>query len=202
MSTRSTTHILATFFAFGLLSTTLPAQAASDPKGFVADLGSRAIGVLTSHLSDADREARFRELFDEGFDVPAISRFVLGSYWRTASDAQHEEFTKLFEAYEVHAYSVRFSAYTGEQLKVLGSRPEGDNGALVLSQIATANGGAPVKVDWRVSGTDGSYKMTDVMVEGVSMALTERQEFASIIQRGGGQLEVLLKLLRDKTAQS
>ncbi len=196
------THLLAALFALASLPATLPAEAATDASGFVADLGTRAIGVLTSQSSDADREARFRALFDEGFDVPAISRFVLGPYWRTASEAQQAEFIKLFEAYEVHAYSVRFSAYTGQQLKVLGSRPEGDKGALVLSQIATADGGAPVKVDWRVSGGDGSYKMTDVMVEGVSMALTERQQFASVIQRGGGQLEVLLKLLREKTGQS
>jgi phospholipid transport system substrate-binding protein len=207
MSIRSHKHLLAAsllagFAALGALSAVPPAEAAADPAGFVADLGSRAIGVLTSQMSDADREAHFRQLFEEGFDVPAISRFVLGPYWRTASDAQQQEFIKLFEAYEVHAYSVRFSAYTGQQLKVVGSRPEGDKGALVLSQIANTDGGAPVKVDWRVSGGDGSYKMTDVMVEGVSMALTERQQFASVIQRGGGQLEVLLKLLREKTGQS
>jgi phospholipid transport system substrate-binding protein len=178
------------------------ARAANDPASFVADLGARAVVVLTSAASQADRERQFRALFDEGFDVPEISRFVLGPYWRTATEAQRAEFTKLFESYVVHAYSVRFNAYAGQQLKVGSARPEGDNASLVQSQIALPNGGQPpVRVDWRVSGRGGAYKISDVTVEGVSMALTQRQEFASVIQRGGGQLEALLKLLREKTGQ-
>lgn len=179
-----------------------PARAANDPAGFVADLGARAIGVLTSASSEADRERQFRALFEEGFDVPEISRFVLGPYWRTATEVQRTEFTKLFESYVVHAYSVRFNAYAGQQLKVGSARPEGDNSSLVQSQIALPSGGQPpVRVDWRVSGHGNAYKISDVTVEGVSMALTQRQEFASVIQRGGGQLEALLKVLREKTGQ-
>jgi phospholipid transport system substrate-binding protein len=179
-----------------------PGRAASDPTGFIADLGSRAISALTSRLSDTDRESQFRALFNEGFDVPEISRFVLGPNWRTATEAQRQEFTKLFEAYLVHAYSVRFSGYAGQQLKVGSARPEGDNASLVQSQIALPNGSQPpVKVVWRVSGSNNNYKITDVMVEGVSMAVTQRQEFASVIQRGGGQIDPLLKLLREKVGQ-
>ena len=70
--------------------------------------------------------------------------------------------------------------------------------AIVQSQIAQNGGAPPVKVDWRVSSGAAGEKITDVVVEGVSMALTERQQFASIIQRGGGQIEPLLKLLREK----
>jgi phospholipid transport system substrate-binding protein len=168
------------------------------PAGFVADLGGRAIGVLTSSLAEAERERQFRMLFHEGFDVPAISRFVLGPYWRTASEEQRQEFVTLFEAYMVHAYSVRLTAYSGQRLQVLGSRPEGEGGALVESHIShPTGGGAPVAVAWRVNRTATGYSITDLMVQGVSMAVTERQEFASVIQRGGGRIEALLKLLRD-----
>ena len=108
-----------------LVSSMLPARenahAADDPASFIADLGQRAVKILTSKISDADREAQFGLLFDEGFDVLAISRFVLGPHWRTASDAQRQEFVKLFRTYVVHAYSVRFSQYSGQQLKVLSS---------------------------------------------------------------------------------
>jgi phospholipid transport system substrate-binding protein len=179
-----------------------PVRAANDPAGFIADLGARAIKVLTSTAAEAEREKQFRALFDEAFDLPEISRFVLGPSWRTATDAQRQEFTKLFETYVVHAYTVRFNAYAGQQLKVGSARPEGDNGALVQSEIALPKGNQPsVKVDWRISGSGGNYKIEDVTVEGVSMALTERQEFASIIQRNGGQIDALLKLLREKTGQ-
>ena len=178
------------------------ARAASDPTGFIADLGARAINVLTSTSSETERERQFRGLFEEGFDVNEIARFVLGPYWRTATDAQRAEFIKLFEDYVVHAYTVRFNAYAGQQLKVLGARPEGDNAWVVQSQIALPNSNQPpVRVDWRVTKHGDTYKIADVTVEGVSMALTQRQEFASVIQRNGGQLEALLKVLREKTGQ-
>jgi phospholipid transport system substrate-binding protein len=201
MSSRTAPALLATVASLALL-VGAPARAGGDAAGFVADLGARAVGVLTAPLSEAERETRFRTLFEEGFDVGAISRFVLGPYWRTATPEQQQEFTKLFESYEVHAYSVRFSQYSGQQLKVLGARPEGESGSLVQSQIATPGDPAPpVRVDWRVAGAGAGYKMTDVIVEGVSMALTERQQFAAVIQRGGGQLDVLLKLLRERSGQ-
>jgi phospholipid transport system substrate-binding protein len=179
-----------------------PSRAASDPASFIADLGTKAINVLTSTASEAERERQFRVLFEQAFDLPAIARFVLGPYWRTASEEQRQEFIRLFENYVIHAYTVRFNAYAGQQLKVVGARPEGDNGALVQSEIALPNSNQPpVKVDWRVSKIGDGHKITDVTVEGVSMALTERQEFASVIQRGGGQIDALLKLLREKTGQ-
>jgi len=198
MSLRAVARYVA-LLLIAVIAAPLPARAAAtDPSGFISDLGERAINVLTSTQSQAERESQFTKLFDEGFDVPGIARFVLGPYWRTATDAQRDEFTKLFEAYIIHAYVVRFSAYSGQQLKVTGSRPEGD-GALVTSQITGVNNSPPVKVDWRVAKADAGFKITDVIVEGVSMAITERQEFASVIQRGGGQLEALLKALRERS---
>jgi phospholipid transport system substrate-binding protein len=179
-----------------------PARAANDPAGFIADLGQRTIKVLASKLSEGEREAQFRAIFDEGFDIPAISRFVLGQYWRTASEAQRQNFITLFEAYVVHAYAVRFNEYGGQQLQVVAARAEGDDSSLVQSRIAQPNGAPPLKVDWRVGKTAQGYKINDVVVEGVSMAVTQRQEFASVIQRNGGQIDALLKLLREKTGQS
>ena len=109
MVSRSARRMLLPLLGLALAQVAGPARAAEDAAGFVGDLGTRAIGVLTSRLSDADREGQFRTLFVAGFDVPAISRFVLGPYWKSASDAQREEFPTLFEAYIVHVYSLRFS---------------------------------------------------------------------------------------------
>ena len=179
-----------------------PARAADDAAGFISDLGTRAISVLTSAKSQAERESQFQAIFDQGFDVPGIARFVLGPYWRTATDAQREQFPKLFEAYIVHVYAVRFGGYSGEQLKVTGSRPDGDNATLVTSQIIADSNRPPIKADWRVAKTGRGFEVIDVMIEGVSMAVVEREEFSSVIQRGGGQLEALLKELRERSGQS
>jgi phospholipid transport system substrate-binding protein len=176
-----------------------PTRAADDAAGFISDLGQRTVRVLAAKVSEGEREAQFRALFDEGFDVPAISRFVLGNYWRVATDEQRRAFVTLFEAYVVHAYAVRFNEYSGQQLKVTAQRAEGEDSALVQSVIAQPSGAPPLRVDWRVGKTEKGYKINDVVIEGVSMAVTQRQEFSAVIQRNGGEIDALLKLLREKT---
>src|SRR5262252_9370321 len=185
--------IAGAFVVLVVLLDHVPARAADDDAVFVSGLAQRTIDVLLSTRSQAEREAKFHELVDQAFDVPAIARFVLGPYWRTATDAQREEFQKLFETYIVHVSAVRFGGYSGEQLKVTGSRPEGDKTVFVKSQIVRVGNAPPVNADWRVVKTDRGLKIVDVIVEGVSMAVTEREEFSSVIQRGGGQVEVLLR---------
>jgi phospholipid transport system substrate-binding protein len=178
-----------------------PARAADDGASLITDLGNQAIQVLSSQHSEAEREKQFRELFEKGFDAGAIARFVLGPYWRTASEAQRQEFVRLFTTFIVHVYTVRFNEFTNQQFKVTGSRPEGDSSTLVTSQITGPGREAPLRIDWRVAKTEKGSKISDVIVEGVSMAITERQEFTAVIQRAGGQIDALLKMLREKTNQ-
>jgi phospholipid transport system substrate-binding protein len=175
-----------------------PAMAAPDPAEMINDLGNRALEVLGKNATARQREARFRELFHEDFDVPAIARFVLGRYWRIATPEQQQEFVSLFAEYVTLSYGNRLAQYSGETLKVTGSRPEpGD--WIVSSLILRPNGSPPSKVDWRLAWSGGSYKITDVIFEGISMAVTQRSEFASVIRRHGGQVQGLLTLLRQKT---
>ena len=185
--------------AGGAVAPALPAAAAADPAALIRELGNRALEVLGKNVGSTERAARFRQLFREDFDVPAIARFVLGRYWRIATEAEQQEFVRLFEGYIALAYANRLAEYSGETLKVVGSRPDGD-ASLVTSEIIRPNGAPPAKVDWRVTRADGAYKITDVVVEGVSMAVTQRSEFASVIQRNGGKVEGLLAMLRQKTA--
>ena len=183
----------------GTVASQSPAAAAADPTALVSSLGSRALEVLGKGTSESQRVARFRELLREDFDIPGIARFVLGRYWNTASEEERREFVKLFEEYVAQAYATRLAEYAGEKFKVTGSRPEGD-GAIVSSQILRPAGSAPIKVDWRLTGRNGIYKISDVAVDGISMAVTQRSEFASVIQHNGGQLQGLITMLREKTA--
>ncbi len=176
-----------------------PAAAATDPAAMITDLGNRALQVLARPVSARQREARFHELFHEDFDVPTIARFVLGRYWRLATPEQRQEFVSLFDAYTTFTYSNRLSQWRGETLKVTGMRSEAE-GWIVTSFILHTNGSPSARVDWRLTWTDGTYKITDVIVEGISMAVTQRSEFAAVIRRHGGQVEGLLALLRQKTA--
>jgi len=185
----------------GVLAPAIPAAAAADPAAMISSLGSQALEVLGKGTSPSERVARFRELLREDFDVPGIGRFVLGRYWNTATEEQRAEFIKLFEEYIAIAYATRLAEYTGEKFKVIGSRPDSD-GAIVSSQIIRPAGAQPVKVDWRLTGRSGAYKISDVSVDGISMAVTQRSEFASVIQHNGGQVQGLIAMLRERTARN
>ena len=182
----------------GILAAHPPAAAAADPTALISNLGREALAVLGKGTNESQRVTRFRELLREDFDLPGIARFVLGRYWNTATEEQRAEFVKLFENYVAAAYATRLAEYAGEQFKVTGSRPDG-GGAIVSSQILRPAGSAPIKVDWRLTGRNGNYKISDVSVDGISMAVTQRSEFASVIQHSGGQLQGLIAMLREKT---
>ena len=112
---------------------------------------------------------------------------------------QKREFMKHFEDWIVTAYGARFSEYSGEQFKVVGQRPESEAITMVSSQIQRPAGGPPIRVDWRVAKSGNDLKIADVVVEGISLMVTQRQEFASVIQRNGGKLDALIRILREKT---
>ena len=190
------------FLCFATAATAAPPVVnPADAVAFMNTLWDRAVEVLNKKTDPAMREARFRELFHTDFDYPGIARFVLGRYWRTASEEEQQEFVKLFEDYVVFVYTARLSNFGGEALKVRGSHSDGD-GAIVSTDVITPGGASPMKIDWRLVTDNGSYKISDVIVEGVSMMVTQRSEFASIVQRNGGQVRGLIAMMREKTASA
>jgi phospholipid transport system substrate-binding protein len=175
--------------------------AATDPAVFVDTMIQQALAVLRStQLPDATRQQQFSAMFDKDFDVPKIARFVLGRYWTTASDADRNAFTGLFEQWIVRTYSARFKEYGGENIKVTGARPEGDTGFVVTSQLVHPDGSPPANVSWHVVKEPDGFKVVDVEVEGISMAITQRDEFSSVIQSGGGGVASLNQVLQQKLA--
>jgi phospholipid transport system substrate-binding protein len=194
--TRRRAAILA--FALGLLGLVAPRQAAAqDPRAFVNTLGERAIQVLAPSVSPAQRLDRFRELFSTGFDVPGIGRFILGRYWRIATPREQQEFLSLFQEYVARAYAARLGGFGGEPFRVIGARLNGAE-IVVSSEIVLASG--PIGIDWYLVDNGGPYKITDVYIAGISMKVTQRDEFAAVIQRSGGRVEGLLAQLRQKLA--
>jgi len=176
------------------------AEGGSAPTDFVRDFGDRAVTLLSDDGLDAQgREAALRRLLSENFDVPVIGRFVLGRYWRTASEPERAEFAALFEEMIVATYARQLGNYAGETLAVEGLRQSDDRGAVVSSRILRASG-SPIAVDWRLLRRGDGWRVVDVMVEGVSMALTQRAEFAAVIRSTGG-VAGLLARLRTKVAQ-
>ncbi len=194
---------IAAFFAVTFLSLSAYAQdaRAENAERFIADLGDRALQVLVVDTqSDDERIGAFRSLLNEGFDLPLIGRYALGRYWRRATPDQKSEYAQLFEDFIVRTYAARLGQYSGETLKVVSSRA--DNKDMIVTSEIVRDDQPAIRVDWRVRESDSGPKIVDVVVEGVSMLLTQRDEFASVIQRSGGNVEGLLTRLRDSTTEN
>lgn len=171
-------------------------EVAVGAENFIDSMGKRATGFLgASNLSQTQKESEFRKLLKNSFDMATIGRFSLGRYWNTATEAQRKEYLKLFEDMVVEVYAHRFGEYNGQTLDVRSSRPEGKADTVVSSFIVDGKG-SEFSVDWRVRYKDGKYKIVDVIIEGVSMSVTQRSDFSSVIQRGGGDVQVLLAHLK------
>lgn len=176
------------------------ASAQQSPRALIENLGGEAIRVLANKEATAEeKHARFEALFGEGFDVPLVARIVLGRYWRSATPEQRDEYVELFRRYVIDTYTARLNAYSGQTFDVTGEQELSDDETLVRSIIKDP-GGPALKVDWRVLTDEAEPRIVDVIVEGVSMAITHRSEFASVINQSGG-IEGLLEKLRAQTGQ-
>jgi len=183
--------------ASALSAVAAPAQ---PPDEFIRSLSNSAIDSLaTTNLSDAERENRFRTLLTENFDVPSIARFVLGLYWPRATEEQRKQYMTLFEDFIVKSYAKRFADFSGDGLKTGNVTKVTNTDAVVSSLIKGAEAAPAARIDWRVRAEDTHYKIVDVMVEGISMSVTHRDEFAAVIRNNGGTVEGLIAALKKKT---
>lgn len=168
-------------------------QAAQD---FIAKMGDRGINFLGDQsMTMESKKAEFSKLLNESFDMDTIGRFSLGTNWKVATPAQQQEYLKLFRQMIVKVYSQRFSDYQGQKFEVRSSRVESNKDSVVTSFIVPSSG-PQVRVDWKVRNKGGTFKVIDIIVEGVSMAQTQRADFTSVIQRGNGKVETLLEHMR------
>jgi phospholipid transport system substrate-binding protein len=157
-----------------------------DPVAFVQSLGQQAIALLADEtLSPTDRQHVFRELLTDRFDMTSIGRLVMGRYWRQMTKVQRERFGSLFEDFVVATYSRRLDAYSGEQLTVGQAREASKNVTAVGSRV-TRGQRQPVNVDWMLRREDGRWHVIDVVIEGISMVISQRSEFATVISQRGG----------------
>lgn len=176
-------------------------MSAKEPDQFIDQLGRAAILHLTDKsISSEERRKRFRDLMHKAFNVPGIGRFVLGRYWNQATEDERQEYMRLFEELVVRTYADRFSEYSGEKFTIgkVQRDAERQNYATVFTTIYRPNG-QMVRVDWRVrQEQDQSWRVVDMVVEGVSMSVTQRSEFASVIESKGGTVKGLIETLRQK----
>jgi phospholipid transport system substrate-binding protein len=176
------------------------ADAAGDAAQFVARVGQEVVNVLGAPEQAIDqRRRKFRNIFDRALDLDAMARRVLGRHWRRATDAQREQYVRLFRRYVLGIYAIQLGGYAGEKFTVLRQQSRSPAESLVIARI-TREFGAPLDLSFRVRLTKMGYRIVDVTVAGVSLIVTKRSEFDSIIRREG--LPGLLRRLDSKSASA
>lgn len=168
------------------------------PERFVADLSAQVVAELRDPSGgEAERLERIDRLTAGAFDLERTARIALGRYWKGAPEADRREFAALFKDYVLTSYGRRFRQFADRTVRVIGTSGTGQD---VIVATAVEGGASPIRLDWRLSAADAGWKVLDIAVEGVSLLVTFRNEFAAVIERSGGRLAGLLDELRSRVA--
>ncbi len=154
--------------------------------------------LVNADISQSERNARFTKLFNQDLDLDFIGKFVLGRYWRTASDTQRKEFIDVYRKLNIQTWSERFNEFKGKHFEFVGTeKSQQDDQIFVVTQVPMQEG-APASVKWRVKENGGQMRIVDIIIENVSLALTARSEYTAFVQKAPDGVDGLIKNLKSK----
>jgi phospholipid transport system substrate-binding protein len=186
------------------LSTPAMAQATArdlQAEQFVQNEAQNALAILGDHDRSIPEKAKaFRAFVDRVADVPKITNFVLGRYARVITPEQHARFAAAFREYASGVYEHRLGEYRGETFRVTGSVVRKPGDVIVNSVVSGGHLDKPIPVTWRAMGGPGGWKIVDVQVSGIWLAITEQQDFVSTIDNAHGDINVLIGQLQQQVA--
>ncbi len=170
-------------------------------KQLITELADQAVQTLSDDSVELrEREQRFHAYLADNFAMRRIGRWVLGRYWKKATDAQRQEYLDLFSDFIVKKYARLFGGYTNETYEIKGARVNPNDETDVIVNIVIFRGASPLfNTDWRVRVFDGRPMITDIFVEQISMRKAQRDEFYSIV--GRGDINDLIRRLREQIAK-
>ncbi len=186
-------------FALALVAAVPASRAALEDDGrqMIEKMSKSVSVIVKGATSKSDRETRFRNLFQKNFDVRTIGRWVMGRLWRSATAAQQTAYLEVFETYIVKTYTVQLAGYGGERLRVVGVEKDG-RGVAVISHIQPKNKrNRPIVIRWRLRKKRDRLLIRDVVIDGISMSLNQRREFAAVYAREG-TVDGLIATIRKK----
>jgi phospholipid transport system substrate-binding protein len=201
LTRRSVVAVIGTILAFAMGPEPAGAEGHSAPADFLRSLTESAAEKLgDANVGQDEKEAAFRGLFREAFDVPGISRFVLGKHWTRAGPDQREAFMASFEEMHMRRFLPLFAEFSKDMISIGRFKEEKNNPGyyLVGSTIQRPNE-TPIAVIWRLRDNDGDFVVMDVIAEGVSMAISLRHEYGEVVQNHG--IDGLIARLKEKNAR-
>ena len=178
---------------------------AAKAEKFIKDTTTEGVEqIINANISEAEKDKRFYDLLNSSLDMDFIGQFVLGRNWKVATAEQKKDFISVYRDLNIATWSKRFNEFKGKNFVFKGTTPSTSKGQLFVTTVVPMDQGEPAKVLWRVREKDGTYKIVDIVIEGVSLAQASRSEYTAFIKNNPGGIDALIKDLnaRLKVQQS
>ena len=187
-----------TFFSFIIINLTIISNSYSiEPDVFVQSTVNRASKVLSDNLSRDQKISKLKSIAAETVDIQGIGMYTLGSYRKALSENQKKEYDTLFEQYFLKTFSSRLAEYSNPEIEVKKKKQLNKNYTMVSSILIATEQRPEVKIDWRIyTKNPDDIKIRDLIIEGLSLVRTQKEEFSSIIQSNDGNIDALFASLR------
>ena len=172
---------------------------ASGAEAFVKNVTNDGIeNIINANISQKEKDTRFEKLFNNALDLDFIGKFVLGRAWRTATPQQRKDFISTYRELNIKTWSKRFDELKGKNFIFKGTTPSNSPNQIFVNTTVPMDQGEPAKVVWRVKQNGSQFKVVDIIIENVSLAITARNEYAGFIKNNAGGIDALIKDLQNK----
>jgi phospholipid transport system substrate-binding protein len=176
------------------------AQSADQAAAFVKSTGDKLVGVVNGPGSASAKRTEMTQIIDSDVDVEGIGRFCLGRYWKQATTDQQKQYLSLFHEVLVTNITAKLGEYKGVSFTMGRSKAQ-DEEAVVSTTVMRPNN-PPTAVDWIIANPSADPKIVDVVAEGTSLRLTQRQDYASYLTHNNGSIDALIAAMKNQVSQS
>ena len=169
-----------------------------EPDVFVQSTVNRASAILTKNISKEDKMNELKLIAKDTVDIKGIGLYTLGSFRKNLSESQKNEYSGLFENYFLKTFSSRLSEYTNPKIEVKDKKVLNKNYTIVNSVLVGTSERPEVKIDWRIyTKNPDNPLIRDLIIEGLSLVRTQKEEFSSILNSNNGDINSLFKVLEE-----
>ena len=169
-----------------------------EPDVFVQSTVNRAAKTLSSNLTKEERIEKLKDIASDTVDINGIGYYTLGAYRKNISNEQIEQYNVLFKQYFLKSFSSRLAEYSNPEIEVVSKKKINENYTMVSSILVSTEKRPEVKIVWRVYTKNlNNPKIRDLIIEGLSLARTQKEEFSSIIQSNDGDINALFATLKE-----
>ena len=190
--------IIVFFIFFSIILPNKSNAYSSDPKQFISEVVAEAKKILVETNSQEFKTKKLSEMALKTVDIKGIGYYTLGSYRKELSDGQKEEYSVLFEKYFLKSFTSRLTDYSDPKIDVLAVEVLNPKYTIVKSLLLATDKKPAVKIDWRVYTKNPDKPLIrDLIIEGLSLARTQKEEFASVIESNNGDITKLFITLKE-----